>query len=60
MKNFIIEGGQDPSNYYKEKNLKKRESSYVLKHKFAEFRRSLKMVGANKENANFKVIRYEI
>ena len=34
VKNFIIEGGQD-KNQNKEKYLKKRESSYVMKQKFA-------------------------
>ena len=57
MKNFIIEGGQTPN---KEKFMKKRESSYVLKQKFAEFRRSTKEMGLqNKENVNFRVIRYD-
>jgi hypothetical protein len=48
VKNFVIEGGQETTSIYKEKVLKKRESTYILKQKFSEFRRSLKLMGQNK------------
>ena len=57
VKNFIIEGGQD--NLMRDKNGKKRESTYILKQKFAEFRRSMKAMGEQKEQVNIRVIRYD-
>jgi hypothetical protein len=53
VKNFVIEGQQ---NSGKEKILRKRESSYILKQKFAEFRRSTKLFG--QEN-NLRGVRYD-
>lgn len=53
VKNFVIEGQQ---NTGKEKILRKRESSYILKQKFAEFRRSTKLFG--QEN-NLRAVRYD-
>lgn len=56
VKNFIIEGEQKSNA--KEKG-KKKESSYILKQKFNEFRRSMKSIQQFKENCNLKVIRYD-
>lgn len=58
MKNFVIEGEQKSGAKEKEKG-KKRESSYILKQKFNEFRRSMKSITHLKENCNLKVVRYE-
>jgi hypothetical protein len=57
VKNFVIEGEQKSS--VKEKGGKKKESSYILKQKFNEFRRSMKSIQQYKENCNLKVIRYD-